>query len=125
MKFEGVGPTAMTQTVTTASMSRSAGSTRRARASQNSPSRYAAVGQSCEQQVGDQVAAEREEHTDAEQAATGPAEAQVVDDHGYDGDSPQAVETRHVALVARDGLRHATPDWAAEAVASARRTGVR
>ena len=44
------------------------------------------------QDVGDQVAAEREEHAHAQQSALRPAVAEVVDDDGGHGDRAQAVK---------------------------------
>ncbi len=59
-----------------------------------------------EQDVGDQVAAEREEDADAEQAAGSPPEAEVVGDDAENRNRPQPVEAGHVALVWLDGFRH-------------------
>ena len=46
-----------------------------------------------EQEVGDEVAAQREEDTDAEQAALSPAQIQVIGDNRQHGQSAQPVET--------------------------------
>jgi hypothetical protein len=61
-----------------------------------------------EQDVGDQVAAEGEEHTHAQQPAFGPTEFEVVEHHADDGDRAQPVEARHVALSALYRFRHRT-----------------
>jgi hypothetical protein len=59
-----------------------------------------------EQDVGDQVAAEGEEHTHAEQPAFGPAEFEVVEDHADHRDRAQPVEARHVAIGSLYRFRH-------------------
>ena len=54
-----------------------------------------------EQQRGDQVAADREEHVDAEEAARHPGDVGVVEQDRAHAERAQAVEPRHVAHPAR------------------------
>ena len=56
-----------------------------------------------DQQSGDQEAREHEEEVDAEVAAVGPVEAEVVGHHPGHGQRPQSVEGGHVVVAARDG----------------------
>ncbi len=63
-----------------------------------------------EQQRGDQVAADHEEHVDAEEAARQPGGADVVGDDRGDGEGPQAVDPGHVREAGsprRPGRAHA------------------
>jgi hypothetical protein len=47
------------------------------------------------QEVGrDQIAADHEEDVDAEEAAAGPADVGVIQQHGDDSQAPQPVEAR-------------------------------
>ena len=64
------GPITVTQAITTISIRNSAGSRRRARASQKDFSLIPPLVDLVEQDVGDQVAAEGEEDADAEQPAS-------------------------------------------------------
>ena len=95
---------------TTTSMAKRAGSSRRARRNQKRPGRWPPVGVPLgEQQGGDQVAADHEEHVDAEEAARQPGGAVVGDDRG-DGEGPQAVDPGHVRKAGsprRPGRAHA------------------
>ncbi len=59
-----------------------------------------------QQQIGDQIAAEGEEHPHAEQTAGRPAEAEVVGDDRGDGESPDPVQRRHVSRRTLNGLWH-------------------
>ena len=59
-----------------------------------------------QQKVGDEVAAQGEEHPHAEEPPGSPAQAQVIGDHGQHGDGAQPVEPGHIALAAADGSRH-------------------
>ena len=96
-----------TQTMTTASITMSAGSSRRALRTQKSAEPEApGSAPMFEQQVGDQIAAQREEHADAEQPALGPTDVQVVDDDGDDREGPEAVEAGDVSMPRFDWLRH-------------------
>ena len=64
-----------------------------------------------EQEIGDQVAAQGEEHPDAQQPARRPAEVDVERDHREHGQRPQTVQAGQVALAVPDRLRHAsTPE---------------
>ena len=51
-----------------------------------------------EQQVGDQVTGQREEHADPEQPPWRPGDVQVVGDHAQDGHCAHPVQARHVAV---------------------------
>ena len=53
------------------------------------------------QQAGDQEAGEHEEQVDAEIAAVGPVEAEVVRDDPGDGEGPQPIEGREVLVATR------------------------
>ncbi len=65
-----------------------------------------------DQQQRDQVAADHEEHLDAEEATGQPAVVRVVDHHGDDGHRAHPVETRQVRQ-ARDRLARRVPlEWA-------------
>jgi len=95
-----------TQAETTASRTASAGRRRRARRSQKSL--RSILPPLAEQDVGDQVAAQREEHADAEQPAAGPAQAEVIsDDHGH-RERPQPVQSWQVLLALAYRLWHAS-----------------
>ena len=52
-----------------------------------------------QQQTGDQVAGEHEEHVDAQEAAAGPCHARVVEHDGGDGECPQPVQRGQVRLL--------------------------
>ena len=59
-----------------------------------------------QQDVGDQVAAEGEEHTHTQQPTFRPGEVEVVEDHAEHRDRAQTIEARHVALPALYRFRH-------------------
>ena len=59
-----------------------------------------------DQNVGNEVPAQREEHPDPEQPTGGPAEAQVVEQHGGHGDRADAIESGHIATARQGRLRH-------------------
>ena len=59
-----------------------------------------------DQDVGDEVAAQREEHADPEQPALRPAVAEVIGDHRRHGERAQPVEPRQILLVALHRFRH-------------------
>ena len=65
----------------------------------------AAVAVLGEQQRRDQVAADREEHVDAEEPARHPGDVGVVQQHGADAERAQAVEARDVPHAARRAAR--------------------
>ena len=59
-----------------------------------------------DQQQGDQVAADHEEHLDADEPARHPAVVGVIEHHGHDGESAHAVEAgeiRHAEIAWRGG----------------------
>ena len=113
-----------TQVMTTASMTTRAGSNRRARRIQKfARPRLPGLAPVLEQQVGDQITAQGEEHPDAEQASLGPSDVEVVDDHGQDREGPQPVEAGDISMPCFGWSRQSTtrgtvpgllrrgPDW--------------
>ena len=87
----------------------SAGSSRRARRTQNALQVDARLGRahSRDQQRGDEEAAQHEEGVDAEVAADRPRLAGVVEEHGRDREGPDAVERGLVPEVPARGTRTA------------------
>jgi len=62
-----------------------------------------------EQQVGDEVTAEREEDAHAQQAPGRPAELLVIGDDSEHRQRAQPIESGHIALAGADWFRHAFP----------------
>jgi len=56
-----------------------------------------------------QITAQREKYSYAEQPALGPAQVQVVGDNSADGKSAQPVKARKITLTTTDGLRQIPP----------------
>jgi len=93
----------------TASSRNSAGSSRRARRGPEPRERHAAaLAVLGEQQRGDQVAADHEEHVDAEEAAWHPGDAGVVEEDRGDRHGAQTVDAGHPA---KPGRRRARLSW--------------
>jgi hypothetical protein len=59
-----------------------------------------------EQEIGNQVARQREEDAHPEHPAFGPRSIDVVGDHAEDRDCAQPIETRNVTLAAFDWPGH-------------------
>jgi hypothetical protein len=59
-----------------------------------------------EEQIGDQVAGQREEHADTEHPAARVGDVQVVGDDEQHRERADAVQRRHIAAIGHDWLRH-------------------
>ncbi len=68
-----------------------------------------------QEQIGYEIAAESEEHPDAQETALRPADVQVISDHGQHGYGPQAVQTRNVPVPGFGRPRQFAPLRAARA----------
>src|SRR6185437_10493473 len=66
-----------------------------------------------DEDVGDEVSAEREEDADAEQSALRPAVTEVIGDHRRDGHRAEPVESWQVLLVTFHRFRHSQRPLAA------------
>ena len=62
-----------------------------------------------EQEVGNQIATQREKYSHAEQPALGPAQIHVVGDNSPDRESAQPVKAWEITLAITNRLRHIAP----------------